>query len=205
MKAGGPRLIFSVIDSNILAGIGLKELIMRIMPMARVDLFNSFEEFAAIETVRYIHLFVSSRLFFEHAGFFREYGRCLVLVNGETHIDGVFTLNIRQSEDSFMEALRSAMQQGHHRHDSKKMEPQAGMILTPRESQVAALLCKGLINKEIADVLSISLTTVISHRKNIMTKLKARSLADIIVYSVTNGLVSVDDLLPMQDSAVSAK
>ena len=35
---------------------------------------------------------------------------------------------------------------------------------------------------------------VISHRKNIMAKLKARSLADIIIYVVMSGLLCVDEL-----------
>ena len=59
---------------------------------------------------------------------------------------------------------------------------------------MAILLAKGHINKEIADQLHISLTTVISHRKNIMDKLRARSLADIILYVVMNGLIDVGEL-----------
>ena len=55
-------------------------------------------------------------------------------------------------------------------------------------------LILGLINKEIADRLNISLTTVISHRKNIMDKLHARSLADIIIYVVMNNLADISEL-----------
>ena len=43
--------------------------------------------------------------------------------------------------------------------------------LSIREIEVLILITKGLINKEIADKLHISLTTVISHRKNITEKL----------------------------------
>ncbi len=67
-------------------------------------------------------------------------------------------------------------------------------LLSSREIEVAVLLSKGFINKEIADKLNISITTVITHRTHIMEKLKARSLADVIVYSVMNGFVEVDDL-----------
>jgi DNA-binding NarL/FixJ family response regulator len=56
---------------------------------------------------------------------------------------------------------------------------------------VALLLCQGSINKEVADKLNISVTTVITHRKNIMEKLGARSLADVIVYCVMNGIYNV--------------
>ena len=68
------------------------------------------------------------------------------------------------------------------------------LLLSAREVEVARLLAKGCINKEIADALSISLTTVISHRKNIMEKLHARSLADITIYAVMNGLVNIGEL-----------
>jgi DNA-binding CsgD family transcriptional regulator len=67
-------------------------------------------------------------------------------------------------------------------------------LLSPREIEVALLLSKGYINKEVAERLNISLTTAISHRKNIMDKLHARSLADIIVYVVMNGLADVSEL-----------
>ena len=67
-------------------------------------------------------------------------------------------------------------------------------MLSPREAEVTVLLTKGLINKEIADRLNISITTVITHRKNIMEKLRARSLADIIVYAVMNGYVNLGEL-----------
>ena len=47
----------------------------------------------------------------------------------------------------------------------------AGHDLSAREIEVLVLITKGLINKEIADKLNISLTTVITHRKNIVEKL----------------------------------
>ena len=74
------------------------------------------------------------------------------------------------------------------------MKQKSGVELSAREVEVAVLLSKGFINKEIADRMDIKESTVISHRKNIMEKLKARSLADIIVYSVMNGLVDASEL-----------
>ena len=75
------------------------------------------------------------------------------------------------------------------------MSADSGTVqLSPRELEVTILLTKGLINKEIADRMNISITTVITHRKNIMEKLKARSLADIIIYAVMNGYVNLGEL-----------
>ena len=66
--------------------------------------------------------------------------------------------------------------------------------LSDREKEILASVAKGLLNKEIADRLNISLTTVISHRKNIMDKLHARSLADIIIHVVMNNLADISEL-----------
>ena len=64
--------------------------------------------------------------------------------------------------------------------------------LSPREIEVLVLVTKGFINKEIADRLNISLTTVISHRKNITAKLGIKSVSGLAVYAVMHGYVEAD-------------
>lgn len=54
----------------------------------------------------------------------------------------------------------------HHPVTTSPM-PQQEHDLSPREIEVLILITKGFINKEIADKLNISLTTVISHRKTL--------------------------------------
>ena len=49
-----------------------------------------------------------------------------------------------------------------------------------------------MTNKEIADRLCISTTTVISHRKNIMEKLNVRSVSGLTIYAVMNGYIEAD-------------
>ena len=67
-------------------------------------------------------------------------------------------------------------------------------ILTDREIEVLVLIVEGYINKEIADKLHIGLTTVISHRKNIMDKLDARSVSALTIYAVTHGYVDIANI-----------
>ena len=64
--------------------------------------------------------------------------------------------------------------------------------LSTREIEVLVLLTKGLINKEIADKLNISLTTVITHRKNITEKLGIKSVSGLTIYAVMNGYIEAD-------------
>ena len=66
--------------------------------------------------------------------------------------------------------------------------------LSAREIEVLILITKGLINKEIADKLNISLTTVISHRKNITEKLGIKSVSGLTIYAVMNGYISPDSI-----------
>lgn len=60
-------------------------------------------------------------------------------------------------------------------------------VLSPREKEVLQLVAQGYINKEIAERLQIGLTTVITHRKNIVNKLGIRTIPGLTVYAYTHG------------------
>ena len=72
------------------------------------------------------------------------------------------------------------------------VRPSVPKVLTTREVEVLTLIVQGFINKEIADRLNISLTTVITHRKNIVEKLGIRSVSGLTIYAVMNGYVDID-------------
>jgi DNA-binding CsgD family transcriptional regulator len=67
-------------------------------------------------------------------------------------------------------------------------------ILSDRELEVLALIVQGYINKEIADKLNIGLTTVITHRKNIMDKLGMKSVSALTIYAVMHGYVDIHQI-----------
>ena len=69
-----------------------------------------------------------------------------------------------------------------------------GNRLSPREKDVLSLMVKGLINKEIARELNISLTTVIFHRNNICEKLQTRSLGKLTIFAVFSGIVDLNEI-----------
>jgi two-component system response regulator FixJ len=52
--------------------------------------------------------------------------------------------------------------------------------LTPRERDIGSLICQGLLNKQIAHELGISVRTVETHRANLMTKMDVRSIAALV-------------------------
>ncbi|SHG11075.1 helix-turn-helix domain-containing protein [Dysgonomonas macrotermitis] len=66
--------------------------------------------------------------------------------------------------------------------------------ISPRELEVLKLVALGLLNKEIADRLNISLNTVLSHRKNITAKLGIKTVSGLIFYCISHGYISADEI-----------
>ena len=193
----------AIIDPNVLSGLGLQQILADMMPEIEVSALLSFDELEACDDTQFVHYFVASRIYFEHAQFFRNNAsRSIVLVNGDLQIQGVPTLNVCQSQKKLIKAIMGLHHMGHAtgRQQTAVKPPSLqkltshAPLLTAREQEVSIMLAKGLINKEIADRLNISTTTVITHRKNIMEKLRARSMVDIIIHVVVNGLVDVGEL-----------
>ncbi len=63
------------------------------------------------------------------------------------------------------------------------------IVLSKRECEVIRLLAEGLSSKEIAPLMSITVTTVETYRARIMMKLDLHSLGQLIRYAVQNKLV----------------
>jgi DNA-binding NarL/FixJ family response regulator len=63
-------------------------------------------------------------------------------------------------------------------------------LLSIREREILQCLTTGKSNREIADLLYLSVSTVETHRNNILQKLRLHSLADLILYAVRKGLIS---------------
>jgi FixJ family two-component response regulator len=86
-------------------------------------------------------------------------------------------------EQDMLDAVRVALDR-----DRRRREFQMQMhslksrydALSGREQQVMSLVCAGLMNKQIAAQIGVSEVTVKVHRHNVMKKLDARSLADLV-------------------------
>ena len=63
--------------------------------------------------------------------------------------------------------------------------------LTERELEIVKLVAEGLLNKEIADKLSISIRTVDSHKNNILQKLNLKSSVEIVKYAIRHDLIKL--------------
>ena len=191
----------AIIDANTLSSLGLGGLLEELIPGAVIRTFPSFAAFMDDTPDMYAHYFISWQVYLEHPAFFLpRRPKTIVLAAGEAgpQLAGVLTLNICQSEKELVRSIVQLHGHGHrHGHPGKLPAPAdlpAGHDLTAREIEVLVLVVKGLINKEIADRLNISLTTVISHRKNITEKLGIKSVSGLTIYAVMRGYVEADQI-----------
>ena len=65
------------------------------------------------------------------------------------------------------------------------------LALSDREKDIVIAIAEGLTNKEIANKLHISANTVMTHRKNISSKLNIHSPAGLVLYAIANKLIAV--------------
>lgn len=63
-------------------------------------------------------------------------------------------------------------------------------LLTPREREILQLLVEGKSNKDVANMLNLSVYTVETHRSNIMQKLNLKGVPELILYAVRKGIIS---------------
>jgi DNA-binding NarL/FixJ family response regulator len=76
-------------------------------------------------------------------------------------------------------------------NDKTQSGPKA--IITSREREILNLIAKEMTNAEIADKLFISERTVETHRRNIITKTKAKSVVALINYAMKHGLLEGEE------------
>ena len=87
------------------------------------------------------------------------------------------------SDEEICRLVDSSLQKARDVSDKREVNLKAQELLaklTPRENQVLERITAGRLNKQIADDLNISIKTVEAHRANIMTKVEARTVAELI-------------------------
>jgi FixJ family two-component response regulator len=87
------------------------------------------------------------------------------------------------SDDDLMKAIRIAIAQDRRQRSQRAdldLVRQRYARLTPREREVMPLVVSGLLNKQAAAELGISEVTLQIHRRNVMQKMAAASLADLV-------------------------
>ncbi len=92
------------------------------------------------------------------------------------------------SDEDLCNLVKAALEKARSSVNEMEVNNKANLLLsklTPRESQVLERIIAGRLNKQIADDLKISIKTVEAHRANIMNKVEARTVADLIKIALT--------------------
>ncbi|WP_343624506.1 response regulator transcription factor [Flavobacterium lindanitolerans] len=73
--------------------------------------------------------------------------------------------------------------------EALKLPQNTEPLITRREKEVLLLICDGFTNPEIAEKLFVSLPTINTHRKSLLSKLKAKNVAALVKIAMQNGIV----------------
>jgi two-component system response regulator NreC len=91
---------------------------------------------------------------------------------------------VAAGEGYISQQVSNAVLDDYRRHVTNPID-----LLTSREREVLQMLAEGKTNKEIAQVLNLSVYTVDAHRGRIMEKLNLHSINELVRFAVRNGLV----------------
>jgi len=100
-------------------------------------------------------------------------------------------------EQDLLDAVRAALETDRKRRNEKKQSAQLKTryeSLTERERQVMPWVVSGTMNKQTAYELDLSEVTVKVHRSNLMHKLEARSLVDLVKMALALGIPALDQI-----------
>ncbi len=200
MTDSRPRI--AIIGLNTLSVLGMRQLLQNVMA---VDTFLSFKEIMAADLERYFHFFVDEDVVSQNYNFFMECRMKTIVLTASAAIDNRLAdfhcLYINVPEEQLVRSVLMLVQYAHVGGkrlpaEPKKMQEKMlrAKILTGREIEVLSLIVQGFINKEIAGLLNISITTVITHRKNIMEKLGMKSVSALTIYAVMHGYVDINKI-----------
>lgn len=189
----------AIIDRNTLSGIALRSILWDTFGNVEIHLYNTMDRFIADSNRHFIHFFVDSDILFRYIDeFVTLKNQTTVLHEGSGHKfvkEGFSVLDLSLGEGELKNRiLQMQLVSRYEEQMDQGRRKNAGSELSPREQEVLVLMVKGLINKEIAEKLGVSLPTVIFHRNNICDKLRTRSIGKLTIHAVLSGLIDINDI-----------
>ncbi len=194
------RSFILVIDSY-LARKGMVALLNRIHGLRVLKEFGAKEAFLPYLESRSVDYIVIDQHAFQHwSGLFisnpgllektilLEYAHKEDLVQEVSTSDVKASIHLMEDRDSLIAKIRNLL-------DRQDRDPESPSLhLSPREITIVRLVSMGLTNREIAEKLFLSTHTVMSHRKNINSKLGIKSISGLTIYAIVNNIITIEEV-----------
>jgi two-component system, NarL family, response regulator NreC len=97
---------------------------------------------------------------------------------------------VQQGKAYFSPTVSKVLVQDYIRQLQDKDIEDSYELLTPRERELLQLFAEGKSNKDVANMLNLSVYTVETHRGNLMEKLGLHTVPELILYAVRKGVIS---------------
>jgi two-component system, NarL family, response regulator NreC len=97
---------------------------------------------------------------------------------------------VASGKSFFSPAVAKVMLDDYVRHLAEKGIADRYDTLSEREREIFQLVAEGRSNKEIAELLSVGLATIETHRAHILQKLDVHNTAELVLYAVRRGVIS---------------
>ena len=97
--------------------------------------------------------------------------------------------SVRQGKSYFSPAVSKTLLEDYARQLQQRGMEDSYELLSMREREVLQLIAEGKSNKEVANLLNLSLHTVETHRTHILQKLNLHSAPELILYAVRKGII----------------
>lgn len=96
---------------------------------------------------------------------------------------------VAQGKPFFSPAIAQALLEDYMRNLQQRNQQDSYSLLTDREKEVLQLLAEGRSNKDVAQLLNLSVYTVETHRTRIMQKLNLHNTAELVLYAVRKKII----------------
>jgi two-component system, NarL family, response regulator NreC len=108
--------------------------------------------------------------------------------NAEEHLVQAIRV-VAQGKPFFSPVIAQTLLEDYMRNLQQKGQQDSYSLLTDREKQVLQLLAEGRSNKDVAQLLDLSVYTVETHRTRIMQKLNLHNTAELVLYAVRKKII----------------
>lgn len=189
----------AIIDRNTLSAIALRSILWETFSNVEIHLYSTMDSFIRDSNRHFVHFFVHSDILFRYIDeFLTLRNQTTVLHEGSGNRftkEGFNVLDLSMSENELKNRIvQIQMVSRYEEYSDARVRKGVGNELSAREQEVLLLMIKGLINKEIAEKLNISLPTAIFHRNNICEKLQTRSIGRLTIFAVLSGMIDINDI-----------